>query len=103
MREATESKWRSLIAAQQRSGMTVRAFAELRGTVPATMYWWRAQLRRGAAADLVPVEVVDGSEPASCGAEPCGFKLRVDALMTLKIPAGFDEAELLRLLRVLRC
>ena len=31
------------------------------------------------------------------------FELRVDDGMTLHIPAGFDEGELRRLIRALRC
>jgi hypothetical protein len=104
MTKATESKWRALIAAQARSGMTVRAFAEARGIVTATMYWWRARLRRGANAELVPVEIVDNAiDTRRRDATPCSFELQVDASTTLRIQAGFDEAELRRLLRVLRC
>jgi hypothetical protein len=81
-----------------------RSFAEARGIVPATMDWWRARLRRGAEAELVPVEVVaDDIDTRRRDATPCSVELQVDASTTLRIQAGFDEAELRRLLRVLRC
>jgi len=83
--------------------MTVRAFAEMRGIVPATLYWWRARLGRRARSELVPVDVVDGIDTLGRGAAPSCFELQVDPSTTLRIPAGFDEAELRRLLRVLRC
>ena len=58
MTKTSEDKWRSLIAAQERSGLGVREFAESHGLAPATMYWWRCRLRDRPAA-LVPVAVVD--------------------------------------------
>jgi hypothetical protein len=85
--------------------MTVRAFAEARGIAPATLYWWRARLRRGSQqAEMVPVEVVDdGCETRSGGSSVHGFELHLDESMMLRIAPGFDEAELRSLLRILRC
>jgi hypothetical protein len=102
MTKTTESKWRALIAAQGKSGLSVREFAGLRGLSAATMYWWRSRLRRDAT-QLVPVEVVEqgGVDPEDRRAPT--FELRVDGAMTLHIPAGFDESELRRLIRALRC
>jgi hypothetical protein len=40
MTKTGEAKWRALIAAQEKSGLGVREFAEGRGLAPATMYWW---------------------------------------------------------------
>ena len=103
MTKTSESKWRALIKAQEKSGQTVRDFAESRGITPTTLYWWRSELKR-RVTKLVPVEVVeqdivvdhrDGDGP--------GFELEVDRKMTLRIPAGFDAAELRRLLSALRC
>jgi len=102
MTKTTEDRWRGLIAAQERSGLGVRAFAESRGLAPATMYWWRCRLR-DRPATLVPVAVVDRDEcqaSESTGREP--FELALGA-MTLRIPAGFDEHDLRRLVRALRC
>ncbi|MFO1078017.1 MAG: hypothetical protein U1E73_09885 [Planctomycetota bacterium] len=101
MTKTTKSKWRALIAAQEKSGLTAREFAERRGITAATLYWWRSRLRRDTA-DLVPVEVVEHVE---VGQEHHGaaFELRVGDLITLQIRAGFDESELRRLLRALQC
>lgn len=103
MTKTTEAKWRRLIAAQKRSGLTVREFAAARGITAATLYWWRSKLRRDGA-ELVPVEVVDHDEahdddgtPAPC------FELQFDGSMILRVPPGFDEAELRRLLGAVRC
>lgn len=85
--------------------MTVREFAGSRGITPTTLYWWRSRLgARRKPGDLVSVEVVeqeDAVERRSLG--DANFELRVDGAMVLRIPAGFDEAELRRLLRALRC
>jgi hypothetical protein len=102
MTKTTEDKWRGLIAAQEKSGLGVREFAESRGLAPATMYWWRCRLRDRPAA-LVPVAVVDRDDARYSGSttrEP--FELALGA-MTLRIPAGFDEHDLRRLVRALRC
>jgi transposase-like protein len=103
MTKTTESKWRALIAAQGKSGLSVREFAGLRGLSAATMYWWRSRLRRDRT-HLVPVEVVEG-RGVDCEADrpAVAFELRVDDAMTLRIPVNFDEAELRRLVRALRC
>jgi hypothetical protein len=102
MTKTAEDRWRGLIAAQERSGLGVRAFAESRGLAPATMYWWRCRLRDRPAA-LVPVAVVDSDDcPVSGSTAREPFELALGA-MTLRIPAGFDEHDLRRLVRALRC
>lgn len=101
MTKTTESKWRSLIAAQERSGLTAREFAEARGITVATLYWWRSKLRRDAT-ELVPVEVVE-SETVDPVEQRGAFELRLGDAMTLRVLPGFDEAELRRLVRALRC
>lgn len=85
--------------------MTVRQFAKLRGITAATLYWWRSKLRRdrlGHAA-LVPVEVIERSPKPDRGAPSTAFELEIDGAMTLRVPASFDETELRRLIRALRC
>jgi hypothetical protein len=97
MTKNAESKWRALIAEQQRSGLSVREFAASRDLAATTLYWWRSELKR-PRADLVPVEIVE-PEPADLP----GYELSVGDSMTLRIPPGFDEAELRRLVAALRC
>jgi transposase-like protein len=99
MTKTAESKWRSLIAEQERSGLTARAFAESRGITPTTLYWWRSRLRQRGAA-LVPVTVVAHDEGAD--KESGAFELEFGE-MTLRIPRGFAETDLRRLLQALRC
>jgi hypothetical protein len=101
MTKTTEAKWRALIAAQERSGLGVRKFAEMRGLAPATMYWWRCRLRERATS-LVPVAVVEHEDAVSKPTIKAAFELTIDEL-TLRIPPGFDEGDLRRLVRALRC
>ena len=98
MTTTAETKWRALISAQERSGQSVREFAGARGLAAGTLYWWRSRLRdRG---DLVRVAVVD---PAAADDPPdASFELQLGDIV-LRIPAGFDERELRRLLQALRC
>jgi len=105
MTKTTEAKWRSLILAQERSGLTARDFAESRGIAPTTMYWWRSRLgRRRAAPELVPVEIVEHDVTVERrGPRSPHFELQIDDAMMLRIPAGFDADELRRIVQSLRC
>jgi transposase-like protein len=105
MTKTTESKWRALIAEQERSGLTAKEFAERRGITATTLYWWRCRLRRRRhPTELVPVEVVERDIVANpLGARAAVFDLELGDSLILRIPAGFDEAELRRLVRALRC
>lgn len=108
MKTTAESKWRALIAAQARSGQSVREFASTRGINVTTLYWWRSRLGAGrapgrrdeSAGDLVPVTVIEGGDgPPKANNS---FELELGA-MTLRIPPGFAESDLRRLLQALRC
>lgn len=85
--------------------MTVRAFAESRGITPTTMYWWRSRLhQKSPMAELVPVAVVDRDVGVEDRCERrAQFELIFDSALTLRIPADFDEHELRRLIRAVRC
>ena len=101
MTKTTESQWRRLIAEQEASGLTVREFAACRGLSASTIYWWRSRLRREgrSVAELVPVEVTEAPVAASTAIE-----LVVGNDIVLRLPRGFDEADLRRVLSVVsRC
>jgi hypothetical protein len=102
MTKTTEARWRRLITAQEKSGLTAREFAATQGMAAATLYWWRSKLRRDGTK-LVPVQVVEQRREVEAGSSFNSFELQVDGTMTLRVPAGFDEAELRRLIRALRC
>ena len=100
MREATRSKWQSLVARQVRSGKSVRQFCSEEGLSPATLFWWRSKLKSREASHLIPVTVVDAPSPMPPSVE--AFELSIGNA-TLSIPHGFDAEELRRILQVLSC
>jgi hypothetical protein len=103
MTKTTEAKWRGLIAEQERSGLTARDYAASRGIAPATLYWWRSRLGRSRMPALVPVEVVDyGGAGVRHGGDG-SFEVHFESGVALMVRTGFDEEELRRLVRVLRC
>jgi transposase-like protein len=53
-----EEKWRELLAAFQRSGVSLKAFAEGVGVPYSTMTYWRQRERDDGRPRLLPVEVV---------------------------------------------
>lgn len=113
---STEDRWRRLLAEHERSGLSVRQFAEERGVSAWSLYGWRHRLglsrhrevrrgrRRGkkdGAAELVPVQVVGAA--ADPGAEARGgFDVELREGARIHVPAGFQSEDLVRLLAVLR-
>lgn len=97
----TKEELPALLAEIERSGESVAALARRRG-----LSTWKLYRSRGASAgsrprqhrskpaELVPVRVVP-----PVGAAP--LELALAGCHVLRIPAGFDEAELRRLLGVL--
>lgn len=113
--EAAKRRWRELIEEQKRGGQGVREFAAARGLSPWSLYKWRRRLRRdeagqnaseeraalaGASLELVAVEVVE--ERVVANGPASGFEVCVGAQMSVRVPSGFDAAELTRLLQVVR-
>jgi len=102
MTKTTESKWRALIRAQEKSGLAVREFAASRGIAAATLYWWRSKLTR-SATELVPIEVVARDFEIEHAATTASFDLLLPCGSLLRVPHGFDAGELRRLVAALRC
>ncbi|NQY56847.1 MAG: hypothetical protein HRT86_10270 [Ilumatobacteraceae bacterium] len=102
MTKTSESKWRAVIRAQEKSGQSVREFAESRGIAATTLYWWRSELKR-RTADLVPVEVVEHDIEIEHAASTAGFDLHLPCGLRLRVAHGFDAGELRRLISALRC
>jgi len=110
----TEARWRRLIAEQERSGRSVREFAEEKGVSVWSLYGWRSRLgvgggpkrsgdrRRGDAleTELVAVDVVGGGSAGVVEAQPL-LEVEVGDVR-VRVPRGFDAEELGRLVCVLR-
>ena len=59
-RRWSAEEMRELLQEKERSGLSLKAFAEAAGVATTTLAWWRARLRAGIAPRLVPVGVVEG-------------------------------------------
>jgi len=94
------------------SGLSAAEFAPQVGVAPSTLAWWRWKLRRERAgrsgrrqargkakAALAFVEITP--EPAAAAGPGVPLELQL-ADVTLRIPEGFEERTLARLLQVLR-
>jgi transposase-like protein len=112
-RRRSAAEWQDLIAQLPEDPQRQAEFCRRRGIHPATLRWWRSRLRRrrlaapspaGEAPRLVggpaftELQVVGKSTP---GSRREGFALRWPDGLVLRIPVGFDDGELRRLLRLL--
>ena len=97
-----ERRWRSLIAAQERSGLGVAEFAARRGLSAATLYWWRSRIGRAerAVPRLVPIEIVGRESGVAC-APGLHFEVELRGGRRLRVPPRFDADELARLVAAL--
>lgn len=113
---STEDRWRRLLAEHERSGLSVRQFAEERSLSAWSLYAWRQRLglsRRRAtrrsgrqgkqdrAAELVPVRVIDAVDDPLAEARS-GFHVELREGARIHVPAGFQSEDLARLVAVLR-
>ena len=89
--------WRQLIAAQQQSGMSVRAFCQQRRTSEYSFYHWRKRL-----AEQVPLKfaLVETSRSAPAGV--AAVEVMLTSGERLRIVPGVDAATLRLVLNVLR-
>ena len=73
----SRAEWLGLVREWQRSGWSVRAFAQAHGISPARLAWWKWQLGRreeSARPRLVAVDVVDDRAVAE-GSAADGWEL----------------------------
>jgi hypothetical protein len=96
-----ESEGRLVVAAWKRSGETLAGFAGRHGIHPDRVARWAKRVDRGVGKEpsFHPVRVVAQSI-VGAGREP--FELMVPNGTRVRVPVGFDAAELARLLAVVR-
>ena len=95
--------WRDADQRQRASGRSIAAFCAGEGLACSTFSYWRRKLAHlgvspSAAPTLVPVEVVPDS-PTSMAGAPLELVLRTGHVV--RVPPGFDEGSLARLVWVL--
>ena len=96
----TEQDARKALAALERSGKSVREFAEEHRLDAQRLYSWR---RRVAGGDRTTFRelIVRPSSPPPTQEEPRAFEIRLPSGIVIRVPAAFESAGLARLLDVL--
>lgn len=96
---ATERRYRELFAEQERSGLSLRAFARERGIPAGTLSFWKHKLRRRDATQacdepndqctprFLPVRVTPLS---SVSAGPGAYELVLGGSCVLRLPRDFE-------------
>lgn len=89
-RRWSADQMRELLQEQERSGLSLKAFADGAGVAYTTLAWWRTRLRREEATRLVPVRVHEDTA-------------RVEIVVgdVVVRVAGGDEAWVARLVRAI--
>jgi len=116
----TEKFYRQVVAEQEESGLSIRAFAATRGIPPGTLSCWRHELRQRDAARarggdkatkarFVRVSVVGAGAVSEAGtpapvAKPVKatnvvYEVVLGRDRVLRLPAEFDEARVAALVR----
>jgi hypothetical protein len=103
---AKEQRWRHLLDRWQRSGLSVRAFYQPQHLAVPSFYAWRRTLRQrdglarpaGPPVTFLPVHVrADDTDRDA----PPPLELVLANGRRLRIPPGYDDAQLRQLLRAL--
>lgn len=107
MREATRARWTELVRRWIESGVTAAEFARREGLNAGTLSYWKWRLRRegrrsaivrrGGSRAPTFVEVV-----ATVPTVADRVEVVVDGKLVVRVPDGFDETTLRRVLAVVR-
>jgi transposase len=101
---ATRAEWADRVARWEASGLSAAAFAAREGLAAKRLVWWRWKLRSSpmtpsvTAIDFLPARIVDASSRLPSAASPIEIVLPNGRVV--RVPAGFDAAELERVLAV---
>jgi transposase-like protein len=93
-RTFSTARWRTIIAAQQASGLSIAAFCRRARVPSASFYTWRQKLREAVSF----AEVKVAPEPV-CATS--GIELHLSGQRCVVVRAGFDRQTLLDLLATL--
>lgn len=105
-------EWRRLIAEFEEKGEGIDEFCRRHGIHPPTMRWWQWRLKGSAAGVQAKVSSQSRKQPKPTfetvrfatterASRATSFELAWADGLTLRIPEGFDESSLRRLVRVL--
>jgi hypothetical protein len=96
----TESQASEVIAALERSGKSVAAFAAEHALDPQRVYLWRRRVAGGNGSTFREI-VVRPSSVVSVGDRNGPFEVVLPCGIAVRVPASFDAVALSRLLEVL--
>jgi len=96
---ARERDWHERIAAQERSGISVKRFCEEQRLTEQSFYMWRKRLRKQRPMRFALVETGGAGQE---GAVESGLELVLATGERLRIGAGVDLMTLRRVLETLR-
>jgi transposase-like protein len=99
-RRWTAEDARKVLAAQDRSGQSVNAFAAEHGLDPQRLYQWRRRLGKAERTTFREV-IVRPPSPLVAEALSARFEIALPSGEVLRVPASFESADLVRLLEVL--
>jgi hypothetical protein len=97
----TEQDARSALATLERSGKSVRVFAEEHGLDPQRLYSWRRRVAGGDPTTFREVIVRSSSPGVIAGDDRALFEIALPSGVVIRVPTSFDDAALARLLGVL--
>jgi Transposase len=92
-------KWAERIAAQQRSGMSVKQFCKEQGLTEGSFYAWRKRLQK---KELVRFALVDRRAAGQDSATEAALELVLATGERLRIGAGVDATTLRTVLETVR-
>jgi transposase len=101
---ATRAEWAERVERWEASGLSAAAFAARERLAAKSLVWWRWKLRASPLAptalplDFLPVRVVSTATARASMTGPIEVVLPNGRIV--RVPAGFDEADLERVLAV---
>ena len=97
-----ETCWRERIATCAASGMTAARYCEEMGIPVSKYYRWKCALSRRDAAASLPALFAEVRPVPRCGSSPPpSIEIALAGDRMVRVPAGFDETTLARVVRVL--
>lgn len=107
MREATRAKWSELIKRWSESGLTAAEFSQRERLNAGTLSYWKWRLRREGRRTTALARRGSGRAPAFVEVVttlPVADRIEVvvDGKHVVRVPDGFDDATLRRVIAVVR-
>jgi transposase-like protein len=97
----SEEDARAVLAALERSGKPVRAFAEEHGLDPQRLYLWRRRVAEGDGTTFRELIVRPSSATSARDVVESPFEIVLASGVVIRVPPSFDATALARLLDVL--